>query len=104
MTNLCLFGVYENKACTYMTNDDDNFVSHLINKHYDNEHAMNWLNGDETIDQLRSNTTDIVEMHNDGFTVNTKLMEPCIEYGFVYEGTEMVVKLTEGGDLQVFSE
>jgi hypothetical protein len=54
MTHLCLFGVYEGKqhCCAFMTNNDDSFVSHLIHEHYDNEHAMNWLNDDETLGQL----------------------------------------------------
>ena len=56
MTHICLFGVYENKEhlCTHMTDDDDIFVSHLIHEHYDNDHAMNYLNGNETLGQLRS--------------------------------------------------
>jgi len=55
MTHLCLFGVYESKThtCSFMTNNADTFVSHLIHEHYDNEHAMNWLNGDESLGQLR---------------------------------------------------
>ena len=55
MTHLCLFGLYENREhlCSFMTNDDNSFVSHLIHEHFGNEHAMNWLNGDESLGQLR---------------------------------------------------
>lgn len=60
MTHLCLFGVYENDnkpICTFMCSDYEAnaFVSHLIHEHFENEHAMNWLNGDESLGQLRSN-------------------------------------------------
>lgn len=54
MTHLCLFGVYENKehGCAFMTDDDNSFISHLIYEHFDNEHAMNYLNGNEAIGQM----------------------------------------------------
>lgn len=52
----------------------------------------------------KEKTNKVVDVWDDGFTVNTKEMEQYVEYDFVYDGTKMSVKLTEGGDLQVFSE
>ena len=51
----------------------------------------------------KNKENQVIDVWDDGFTVNTKLMEQYVEYDFVYDGTKMSVKLTEGGDLQVGS-
>lgn len=51
-------------------------------------------------------TTDSnpVELHDDGFTINEKLMVVNVMYEFIYDDTNMAVKKLPNGALQVFSE